>query len=151
MKVEIDLGKLLEYYDRFGRDYDLDSGDGFRAFMLDFVCDYEKEQNKDWADDHTNYAKRPLIHVDILFNTPDEAALVLKKMKECIQTKGFVTEADYYIFSNQSSAIQSDYYNWGWRDMKGAYVYSYTDWVDHGNSVYGLKLPDPLPIEHFKG
>lgn len=149
MKVEIDLGKLLNFYDSYAGEYDLASGDGFRGFILDYVCGYEKEQNKDWADNHINYAKYPLVSGDILFNTPDEAALVLKKMKECIQTKGFITVADYYIFSSQFCAIQiqSVYYNWGWRDMKGAYVYSR---VDHGDSVYGLKLPDPLPIEHFR-
>lgn len=146
MKVEIDLGKLLEFYDSYASKYNLDSGDGFRAFVLDFVCGYEKEQNEDWADDHTDYAERCSFSNDILFNSYNETELVLKKMKECIKTKGFVTVADYYIFSNQS-IIDSDYSNWGWRDMKGAYAFS---WVDHGNTLHGLKLPDPLPIEHFR-
>lgn len=148
MKVEIDLGKLLNFYDSYAGEYDLDSGDGFRAFMLDYICGYEKEQNEDWADDHTDYAKRPLVSGDILYNSPDEVALVLEKMKELIKTKGLVTVADYYLFSNKPAAIQSVYYNWGWRDMKGAYAFSRNN---NGNFVYGLKLPDLMPIEHFKG
>lgn len=148
MKVEIDLGKLLNFYDGYAGEYDLASGDGFRAFVLDFVCGYEKEQNENWADDHTNRVKPPLVYGDILYNSHNDAELVLKKMKERIKTKGLVTVADYYIFSNQPKTIESTYYNWGWRDMNGAYAFS---WVDHGNLVHALKLPDPLPIEHFRG
>ena len=69
-----------------------------------------------------------------------------RKMKERIKTVGFVTVADYYIFSNQSAAIESVYYNWGWRNMNGAYAFT---WIEKGNLVHTLKLPDPIPIEHY--
>ena len=146
MNVEINLGKLLNFYDSYAGEYDLASGDGFRAFILDYVCGYEKEQNEDWADDYTVYAKRPLVSGDILFSSRDEAELILNKMKELIKINGLVTVADYYNIAYQKP--ESTHYNWGWRDMKGSYVYSYND---HGTETWGIHFPEALLIKHFRG
>lgn len=44
MKVTIDLGKLLEFNDRYGKKYGIGCGDGFRAFILDFLVRTEDEK-----------------------------------------------------------------------------------------------------------
>lgn len=143
MKVTIDLGKLLEFYDRNGKEYSIDCGDGFRAFILDFVC---SEMNETSTETNYQYRRRPIFN-DILFKSRDTAEQVIEIMSERAATKGFVTIADYYHFANQK-VIESIMYNWGWRDMKGAYVYGYND---HGTEAWGIHFSEALPIEHFRG
>lgn len=77
MKVTIDLAKLLEFHDEHAYDYAMYSPNGFRAFMMDFLVQPDDEIKR--VDDHTNDAERRLVSSDILFNSHDEAELVLKK------------------------------------------------------------------------
>lgn len=163
--IMIDPEKLIEFFDRHqeescGYRYDISTTDELRQFLHDFchnevdfgfgfICKKseksDKEQNKDGADDHTNNAERRLYFNNVLFNSRNEAEFVLKKMEERIKTVGFVTVADYYLFSLKPAAIESVYYDWGWRDMNGAHLFS---WLDNGYLKHTLKLPDALPIEH---
>lgn len=140
MEVTIDLGKLLEYYDKNAKKYDINCGDGFRAFILDFVCDKTKETSTE-----TNYQHcRPVVD-DIRFKHCDTATQVLKKMRELVATRGFATIADYYHFAYRKPT-ESIMCNWGWRDMKGTYVYCYSYC---GETVYSIRFPDAMPIEHY--
>lgn len=151
MKILIDTDELVEFFGEGWDCYDICSKAELRVFLARFCKQKiegeksDKEQNKDGADDHTNNTERHLYFNNILFNSRNEAELVLKSMEERIKTVGFVTVADYYLFSLKPAAIESVYYDWGWRDMSGAHLFS---WLDKGHLKHTLKLPNALPIKH---
>lgn len=158
MKVTIDLGKLLEFYDEHSESYDLSDGNGFRAFALDFVCSGEKEE-EDWnKEDWTDYSIKKMktdtldefgdTYISIVYDNREAAEYVLQKMKDILKERKLVTVADYAFLSNQKP--ERGMYDLGWTKLNTAYVYSYSCLKD-GKEVWGIHFPETLPIEHFIG
>lgn len=158
MKVTIDLGKLLDYYDEHSHSYDLSDDNGFRAFMLDFMCSGEKEE-EDWnKEDRTDYSTKKMktdtldefgdTCISIMYDNRDAAEHVLQKMNDILKERKFVTVADYVFLSNQKP--ERGMYDLGWTKLNASYVYSYNCLKD-GKKVWGIHFQDALPIEHFRG
>lgn len=79
---------------------------------------------------------------DISYGSYQEAEEVLRQMRAFLAKKGFVTVADYYIFSNQSPTPSS--YDFGWMRLDKVTVYNYGK---EGARRFGLKFPEPMPID----
>ena len=137
MKVTIDLGKLLDYYDEHSHSYNLSDDNGFRAFMMDFLVQSEDEKKK-----NDDCIEKTLYFPDVQFKTRFEAESVLGKMKKEIDATGFVTVADYYDYSGQKA--ECDYCHWVWINLNMSYVYSISE---HGIESFGIHLPNPMRIE----
>ena len=158
MKIEINLGKLLEFYDMCSENYDLSDGNGFRAFVLDFVCHGDKEEDWYRREEIGGYSEDVKIKSDILINfddistsivydTKEAAEYVLQKMKDILCERKIVKVADYVWLSNQKP--EREMYYFGWANLNSTYIYSYGCEED-GNVVYAIHLPKALPIAHFE-
>ena len=80
---------------------------------------------------------------EITFDSRQRAEEVLARMRRELSKRGILTVADYYIFSNQTPV--STQYDFGWWKLDQASIYSYTG--KGGVRVYGLRLPEPMPID----
>ena len=148
MKVEIDLGKLLDYYDRNGHDYDLSYGDGFRAFVLDFIVDEKRYAKSKETCDEDNF-----MLYEMVYSKREDAEQVLANMKKVLKDEGIVTVADYYRLSNQARSPSETYKNIqiykhkGWFDLSSTntFVYSYDDGYVR---KWQIHLPEPISIEY---
>lgn len=76
----------------------------------------------------------------ILFKNRKDAENVLHTMQGYLKKKGFILVADYYNIARQRP--ESTHYNWGWKNLNGAYIYSYND---RGEETWGIHLPEPVP------
>lgn len=140
MKITIDLGKLLNYYDEHSHSYNLSDGNGFRAFMMDFLVEAEDEQKR-----NDEYVEEHSCLLVIRFKSRENAEAVLRRMKDTIKDRGWVTVADYYRYANQTPEIS--FYNMGWPELQRSYVYSFRD--ADGEEVFCIYLPRPMRIERL--
>lgn len=156
MKIEINLGKLLEFYDMCSENYDLTDGNGFRAFVLDFVCHGDREEDWYQREEIGGYSTDIDVKsntldafgdtcISIMYDTREAAEYVLSKLKDILRERNIVTVADYARVSNQKP--ERGMYDLGWTKLNNAYVYSY-NCTKEGKTVYGIHFPEVLPIEH---
>lgn len=157
MKIEINLGKLLEFYDMCSENYDLTDGNGFRAFVLDFVCHGDREEDWHQRDDADGYSEDVKVEsstldefgdtcVSIMYDNKQAAEYVLQKMKDILRERKIVTVADYVRLSNQKP--ESSMYDIGWTKLNNTYIYSYNCMKD-GKEVWGIHFPEAIPIERY--
>lgn len=83
----------------------------------------------------------------VSFETREAAENTLNELKKLILKKGYATVEDYYILTNQP--LDPECHRYGWKKMDDVSVYSYCDYRGKGKRIYGLRLPDPMPIEIY--
>lgn len=130
MKVTIDLGKLLEFHGEHAYEYLMVSPKGFQAFMMEFLAQAEDVEERSCLQ-------------AIRFKSRENAEATLRRMKDKIKDRGWVTVADYYKYANQTPEIS--FYNMGWLELRCSYVFSFHD-VDR-EEVFCIYLPNPMHIE----
>lgn len=80
---------------------------------------------------------------EITFDSRGKAEEVLSRMRMLLSKKGILTVADYYILADQAPSPTQ--YDFGWWKLDIASIYSYTG--KGGVRVYGIRLPEPMPID----
>lgn len=76
----------------------------------------------------------------LYYRSWDDADIVLDRMRERLSERRFVTLDDYYRISGVREGIPYTYCDYGWTDLRNAYVES-----THGE--YTIRLPRVLPLD----
>ena len=103
---------------------------------------YKSYDYDDDDDDYEEIKPRRKRFYEIEFPTKDDAKSVYKSMLDIIKEDGYVTVAEYYDLSDQSSMVEHTDNKYGWRRLENTYdcIRSTTD----GN--YIIKLPKAVPV-----
>lgn len=82
---------------------------------------------------------------EVGFESRGEAIHILERMRDKIKKFGCITIAEYYYISGKPEYVSYKLFDYGWTNLNNVAIYSYLK--KGGPRVYGLKLPDPLPVQ----
>lgn len=85
----------------------------------------------------------------IAFESRGEAEQVLKRMRKQLEKDKILTVAEYYLLAGEPRYISYPSYKYGWTKLNTVSIYSYCDYRGKGERIYGLRLPEPMPIENY--
>ena len=132
------------------RSMDTDCSDGIDRleYLEKRVSKLENDiARKEWKNYvSSNYTKKFDVK-PIRFDLIIEAEYTLKMMRKRLKEQKVISVAHYYLLATKPEYISYGAYNYGWTNLDDVNVYSYM--VKGGKRVWGLVLPDPLPIESY--
>ena len=100
---------------------------------------YSSIYNRDRKDNRRRYTERTRLEEDIIFETREDAEIVLERLLDLIEEFDQASVADLYSLVGVSAAYTDN--RWGWDNIARASVRG------NARSGYYLDMPNPIPLD----